>query len=601
MAFELFKLAGSIFIDTKEADKSLSKTDDNAQGFAKTLGKVAGGAINVGLEVVNMATSVGGSLLSVAEDSASTADRVDKMSAKIGLSKEAFQEWDYVMSQNGMDISKMQTGLKTLSDQMDKAQNGTASAIKIFDDLGVSWQNADGTMRSTEDVFADAVTALANMDESATRTALAVDAFGKAGTELSPMLNTGAESIEELKDRSHELGLVMSDEAVESGVAFGDIMDDLRNSFSMLGTKLGTALLPVLTTLVSAIVDNMPMIQNMIDSFLPVLMGLFDSMLPPLLDLISSVFPQIAELLMTIYPVVGDIVSGLLPVIIEVLLAIIPPLMEVVSAVLPLLLDVVNALLPLIMALVPLLEPIVGIVLAIIEPLVPFLTSILVPLIETITIFISSVVPFLVEGLNAVGAVVGWLLGEVFENFAPVIDSVMQVLGGLITFISGVFTADFKKAGEGLLGVLKGVINLILGAIETCINTAISSINGLVKGALAIANAVPGVNLQVGEIQKVKIPKLEKGGTLDVGGSVLVGERAPEILDLPAGARVRPLDNLSSKDDMKDALVEALREVAPELRSVTEISPEFAQFFKVMRDEGRSFYDQYGNDPFSYA
>ena len=37
MALEIFRLVGSVFVDTDEANKSLQKTDDNAQGFGKTL------------------------------------------------------------------------------------------------------------------------------------------------------------------------------------------------------------------------------------------------------------------------------------------------------------------------------------------------------------------------------------------------------------------------------------------------------------------------------------------------------------------------------------------------------------------------------------
>lgn len=37
MALEIFRLVGSVFVDTDAANKSLQKTDDTAQGFGKTL------------------------------------------------------------------------------------------------------------------------------------------------------------------------------------------------------------------------------------------------------------------------------------------------------------------------------------------------------------------------------------------------------------------------------------------------------------------------------------------------------------------------------------------------------------------------------------
>ena len=37
MAVEIFRLVGSIFVDNEQANKSISKTDEKAQGVGKTL------------------------------------------------------------------------------------------------------------------------------------------------------------------------------------------------------------------------------------------------------------------------------------------------------------------------------------------------------------------------------------------------------------------------------------------------------------------------------------------------------------------------------------------------------------------------------------
>ena len=63
MALEIFRLVGSVFVDTDKADKSLKKTDKNAEGFGKkllTVGKnagkfalgVAGAAVAAGTAIV---------------------------------------------------------------------------------------------------------------------------------------------------------------------------------------------------------------------------------------------------------------------------------------------------------------------------------------------------------------------------------------------------------------------------------------------------------------------------------------------------------------------------------------------------------------------
>ena len=55
-------------------------------------------------------------------DLAAMGDTIDKQSQKLGLSREAYQEWDYVLSQAGVDITSMSTGLKTLTNKLDDAK-----------------------------------------------------------------------------------------------------------------------------------------------------------------------------------------------------------------------------------------------------------------------------------------------------------------------------------------------------------------------------------------------------------------------------------------------------------------------------------------------
>lgn len=84
---------GSIFVDTDKADQSLSKTDKNAEGLGKRLLGGIGTAAKWGAALVGAGIAGAGALLGVATKSAEAADRVDKMSQKIGISRKGFQEW----------------------------------------------------------------------------------------------------------------------------------------------------------------------------------------------------------------------------------------------------------------------------------------------------------------------------------------------------------------------------------------------------------------------------------------------------------------------------------------------------------------------------
>lgn len=148
----IFTLMGTILIDNSNANESISKTGKESDGLANKLGtglKSAAGLAVKGIAVLGTsAVAAGASLLGMANNAAETADRVDKLSAKIGISKTAFQEWDYIMGQNGMDVEKLQVGVKTLVNQMDSAAGGGKAAQEAFQKLGVTWTDGNGKLKA---------------------------------------------------------------------------------------------------------------------------------------------------------------------------------------------------------------------------------------------------------------------------------------------------------------------------------------------------------------------------------------------------------------------------------------------------------------------
>ena len=259
---EIFKLFGRILVDSDEAEKSMQKSDSKAKKLASTLGNGIKTAAKWGAGLVAGAGAAGAALMGVATKAAESADEIDKMSQKIGLSKESYQEWRYAMSQSGIDISVMQTGVKTLTSLMDKAKDGNQAAAETFDALGLSIYDSSGQLKSQEVMMQEAIMALASMEDSTERAKLATELFGKAGVELEPLLNSGADGIQELKDRAHDLGLVMSDEAVTAGVVFGDTLADVKDSLGMVGKEVGVAVMPMLQTALDWILVHMPQIQD---------------------------------------------------------------------------------------------------------------------------------------------------------------------------------------------------------------------------------------------------------------------------------------------------------------------------------------------------
>ena len=263
---EIFKIFGKILIDNREAKNSLSETDDKAKGVGGSIGSVITGVLKFAAGIATAAAAGAAALYKLAMSSAETLDRVDKLSQKIGISYESFQEWDYIMSQSGMDIEKMQVGLKTLTAQMDMAANGSASAQANFAALGLTWEDGNGKLKSQEQMMEEAIMALAAMEDQTEKARLATLLFGKSGVEMLPMLNGGIESIEELRAQAHALGLVMDDEAVLAGVLLGDTIDDVKKSFGAAVTMIGIQFMPAVQKAADWLLSFMPVIQTVLQS-----------------------------------------------------------------------------------------------------------------------------------------------------------------------------------------------------------------------------------------------------------------------------------------------------------------------------------------------
>ena len=209
--------------------------------------------------VAGTAAAVGG-MLAMANKTAEATDRIDKMSQKLGLSRKGFQEWDFIMSQSGTSIDSMQNGMKTLTNMFDDFGKGSKMATESFERLGLSYDDMKGMTQ--EQIFETTITALQGVESETERAALANDLLGRSGQELAPLLAAGAGSVEELKNKAQELGIVLGDDSVNAGVVFTDTMDQAKRSAAMLGLGIGSEVMPVIQKMLDWFIANMPQIKK---------------------------------------------------------------------------------------------------------------------------------------------------------------------------------------------------------------------------------------------------------------------------------------------------------------------------------------------------
>lgn len=258
--------------DAKQQINSFAQQVEKAKANVDKNIKTLGDNINKGFKVATATIAAGGAaLVAYATKTAQVADAIDKNSIKLGISRQAYQELDYVLSQNGASIDSFGAGMKTLTAQLMSATSEAGYTGSAFDKLGVSVVDSNGNMRTQEAVLYDVIRAFQNMEDGAEKSALAQELFGKQGIELLPLLNAEAGSFDECAQRAHELGLIMDDELVDAGVALGDTMDDVKKSIGAIFTKLGGQLMPIVQQVCDLVLAHMPEIQAAISAVVDII------------------------------------------------------------------------------------------------------------------------------------------------------------------------------------------------------------------------------------------------------------------------------------------------------------------------------------------
>lgn len=251
---DLFNLVASLQLDSSNYQKGIAEAKAGGQGLANSLEKTFAKIKTAFAAVVSVAVvkKVTDAAMGLANQTASVADRIDKQSQALGISRKAFQQWDYILAQSGASIDSLGVSMKTLNSAI---LGGDKSAVEAFKQLGLKLTDLQGL--SQEDAFNKVIDAFQRMPQDARKSALAVQLLGRQGQTLMPLLNTTADGMAELRRNTERLGFVMSDSMIDAGVRFGDKLDDLKRTAGGLKNTLGYALLEPLTGIFEAITNFM--------------------------------------------------------------------------------------------------------------------------------------------------------------------------------------------------------------------------------------------------------------------------------------------------------------------------------------------------------
>ena len=415
-----------------------------------------------------------------------------------GLDMKTAQAWVVTAQHRDISVKQLQQSMGTLGRSLGATTKPSKASAYAFQQLGVSFKQlkAAGPEQRME-ILANAFKKLPN---GINKAALAQKLFGRAGQGLLPILNQGADAMNEQLNEASKLVPPVA----KNAAAAKDLMQKQRElAASEMGLKvtIGTALIPILTGLTKVIAP---------------IAGKFSELMAH-----SQLFKS------AIY-VLTAAITGLL-----VATKIIIPVMRALG------LAELAATAPISIWVVAIAAVAAAFYLAYhhikvfhdaVDAVVGFIKN------NWRTVLTIAAAVLLGPFVGAIVLVVTHL--HTFEDVASsVVNRVKAIFNGMVSFFSslpGKITGAVSGLFNGLYNAATDVVHKIESIFSGLGSTVVNAIKGLPGGSevLKIAGGIAGA--------------FAGGGPVSQTGSYLVGEQGPEIVTLTRGQHVVPTHQLGA-------------------------------------------------------
>ena len=446
-----------------------------------------GSALSTGLKAAGVAAAavaaaVAGAtkaFITGANDVAAYGDNIDKMSQKMGISAEAYQEWDFVMQHCGTSMDSLRTGMKTLA-------NAATTGNEAFEAIGIT-QDQIASM-TQEELFGATISGLQNVEDTTERTYLAGQLLGRGATELGALLNMSAEDTDALKSQLSDLGGLMSGEAVKDAAAYQDSLMNMQTAFTGVKNTLMTSFLPGMTTVmdglsaifsgqdggVEMVSTGMEAIVNQLNESMPQFLeaagGILSSLITVLSENLGPITTTVIDLLMQLIGAVVDalpeIVSGLMAGLPALITGVVDLVVNLMTHLDEIIVPIINAI-PVVFqamatAMTTAIPTLVAAMPGIITSIINAITEAIPLMIQTGVEFLTALIedlPMIIETvLTAIPDIVLALVDLIIQNVPLIIEAGVQLLTALITNLPEIITTVISSIPQIIQAIVTGLI-----------------------------------------------------------------------------------------------------------------------------------------------
>lgn len=167
---------------------------------------------------------------------AAMGDEIKDEAQKVHLSTTAYQEWGYVLEQNGVSIANLKTGMRIFA-------NAVATGSDSLKKYGITATDVDSA-------FEQAIFNIQNLGSETEKVAALTELFGSRASDLMPIMNLTNQETVNLMMAYRTLGGTMSNELIAMSDRTTDNILAMKKAWQGLRNTLAYAIIPIVNKVV---------------------------------------------------------------------------------------------------------------------------------------------------------------------------------------------------------------------------------------------------------------------------------------------------------------------------------------------------------------
>jgi hypothetical protein len=187
-------------------------------------------------------------------------DALNAARIKAAVTGEAISELAYAAKQSNVELGGLSNSLRFMQKFMSEASTGGKEQAEALAALGLSVKELKNLR--PEEMFERFGGQISKLRDPTDRARAALAVFGKAGAELLPLFEDGAEGVRKLREEARRIGQSFSTDQLKSLDAAKDSIDRMKSSFEGLATALVAKVSPALTKFFTSLTPGLSGVEG---------------------------------------------------------------------------------------------------------------------------------------------------------------------------------------------------------------------------------------------------------------------------------------------------------------------------------------------------